>query len=71
LSHRSVHIRSKSTSIRRRPAQLAFADGVAAGYLLAVPVFSLEHQGLTAEINELFVRAQHRAAALGRGLAGS
>jgi GNAT superfamily N-acetyltransferase len=38
-----------------------------AGYLLAVYVFSLEHQGLTAEIDEFFVLPQHR----GLGLGGS
>jgi ribosomal protein S18 acetylase RimI-like enzyme len=47
-------------------AWLATADGKAAGYLLAVYVFSLEHQGLTAEIDELFVSADCR----GRGLGG-
>ena len=35
---------------------IATVDGVAAGYLLAVYVFSLEHLGLTAEIDEFFVR---------------
>lgn len=47
-------------------AWLATVEGQAAGYLLAVYVFSLEHQGLTAEIDELFVSADHR----GLGLAG-
>jgi ribosomal protein S18 acetylase RimI-like enzyme len=47
-------------------AWLATVDGNAAGYLLAVYVFSLEHQGLTAEIDELFVSADQR----GRGLGG-
>jgi len=47
-------------------AWLATVDGKAAGYLLAVFVFSLEHQGLTAEIDELFVSPDHR----GRGLGG-
>jgi GNAT superfamily N-acetyltransferase len=36
-----------------------------AGYLLAVYVFSLEHQGLTAEIDEFFVLPQHRGLGLG------
>jgi GNAT superfamily N-acetyltransferase len=36
-----------------------------AGYLLAVYVFSLEHQGLTAEIDEFFVTPQHRGLGLG------
>jgi GNAT superfamily N-acetyltransferase len=42
----------------------ATADGVAVGYLLGVYVFSLEHLGITAEIDEFFVAA----AALGRGI---
>jgi ribosomal protein S18 acetylase RimI-like enzyme len=36
-----------------------------AGYLLAVFVFSLEYQGLTAEIDELYVLPQHRNLGLG------
>jgi GNAT superfamily N-acetyltransferase len=36
-----------------------------AGYLLAVYVFSLEHQGLTAEIDEFFILPQHRGLGLG------
>jgi len=47
-------------------AWLATVDGKPAAYLLAVYVFSLEHQGLTAEIDELFVDAAYR----GRGLGG-
>jgi GNAT superfamily N-acetyltransferase len=47
-------------------AWVAAVDGEAAGYLLAVYVFSLEHQGLTAEIDELFIAPQYR----GRGLGG-
>lgn len=44
---------------------LATIDGQPAAYLLAVFVFSLEFQGLTAEIDELFVLAQHRGAGIG------
>jgi ribosomal protein S18 acetylase RimI-like enzyme len=47
---------------------LASVNDVAAGYLLAVFVFSLEHQGLTAEIDELFVAAQYRGHGLGKQL---
>jgi GNAT superfamily N-acetyltransferase len=36
-----------------------------AGYLLAVYVFSLEHQGLTAEIDEFFILPQHRGLGVG------
>jgi len=39
--------------------------GEPAGYLLAVYVFSLEHQGLTAEIDEFFVVPAHRGLGLG------
>jgi GNAT superfamily N-acetyltransferase len=44
---------------------IAEHDGVAVGYLLACFVFSLEHGGLTAEIDELFVRKESRGAAIG------
>ncbi len=47
-------------------AWIAVGDGDAVGYLLGVYVFSLEHAGLTAEIDELFVLADHR----GRGIGG-
>ena len=47
-------------------AWLASVDGEPAGYLLAVFVFSLEHQGLTAEIDELFVAPSYRGHGLGR-----
>lgn len=43
----------------------ATVDGTPAGYLLAVYVFSLEHQGMTAEIDELFVAPAHRNLGLG------
>ena len=46
-------------------AWLASVDGAPAGYLVAVYVFSLEHQGLTAEIDEFFVLPQHRRLGLG------
>ena len=49
-------------------AWLATVDGAPAGYLLAVYVFSLEHQGLTAEIDELFVFEAHRGAGIGAQL---
>lgn len=40
--------------------------GEAVGYLLACYVFSLEHGGLTAEIDEFFVLPAHRGSGLGR-----
>lgn len=47
---------------------IALAGDVPAGYLLAVYVLSLEHGGLTAEIDELFVRDAHRSGGVGRAL---
>jgi GNAT superfamily N-acetyltransferase len=49
-------------------AWVARVYGEPAGYLLAVYVFSLEYQGLTAEIDECFVIAQHRGLGLGASL---
>jgi ribosomal protein S18 acetylase RimI-like enzyme len=49
-------------------AWIARVDGNAAGYLLAVYVFSLEHQGLTAEIDELFVLSACRGLGVGSRL---
>jgi GNAT superfamily N-acetyltransferase len=46
-------------------AWLAMVYGEPAGYLLAVYVFSLEHQGLTAEIDEFFVVPAHRGLGVG------
>ncbi len=39
---------------------VAGSDTVLAGYLVAVYVFSLEHKGLTAEIDEFFVQRNPR-----------
>ena len=44
---------------------IASVNGKPAGYLLAVYVFSLEHLGLTAEIDELFVLPSARGKGLG------
>jgi len=52
----------------RGGAWLARVDGTAAGSLLAVYVFSLEHLGLTAEIDEFYVSQDYRARGLGSGL---
>jgi GNAT superfamily N-acetyltransferase len=46
-------------------AWVATVYGEPAGYLLAVYVFSLEHQGVTAEIDEFFVLPAHRGIGLG------
>jgi len=47
---------------------IASAGHDAAGYLLAVYVFSLEHLGLTAEIDEFFVLPSFRGREIGSGL---
>jgi GNAT superfamily N-acetyltransferase len=44
---------------------IAYIKGQAVGYLLAVYVFSLEHLGLTAEIDEFFVLPSARGKGLG------
>jgi GNAT superfamily N-acetyltransferase len=44
---------------------VAEADGRLCGYLLAVFIFSLEHGGLMAEIDELFVLPEMRSAGVG------
>ncbi len=47
---------------------IAIVNGTAVGYLLAVYVFSLEHLGLTAEIDEFFVAPSRRGQDLGAQL---
>ena len=47
---------------------VATVDGIPEGYLLSVYVFSLEYQGLTAEVDELFVAAKYRGAGVGARL---
>jgi GNAT superfamily N-acetyltransferase len=44
---------------------VAEADGQLCGYLLAVSVFSLEHGGLMAEIDEVFVSQEMRSSGVG------
>lgn len=53
---------------RLASAWIAFVRGAPAGYLLAVYVFSLEHLGLTAEIDEFFVLPSARGRGLGDAL---
>jgi len=45
---------------------IAEHSGKTVGYLLACYVFSLEHGGMTAEIDEFFVLPSHRGSGLGR-----
>jgi GNAT superfamily N-acetyltransferase len=47
---------------------IALAKGQPVGYLLAVYVFSLEHLGLTAEIDEFFVLPSARGRGIGEEL---
>jgi GNAT superfamily N-acetyltransferase len=47
---------------------IAFSSEAPVGYLLAVYVFSLEHLGLTAEIDEFFVRPNERSIGVGSKL---
>ncbi len=49
-------------------AWIATYDGTDVGYLLAVFVFSLEYQGLTAEIDEFFVLPKYRGYGVGAHL---
>jgi GNAT superfamily N-acetyltransferase len=47
---------------------ISTTDGMAAGYLLAVYAFSLEHLGITAEIDEFFVLPSARGRGTGAEL---
>jgi len=47
---------------------LATRSGVAVGYLLCTFVYSFEHGGLMAEIDELFVAAEYRQQGIGQAL---
>lgn len=53
---------------RLASAWIAYAKREAVGYLLAVYVFSLEHLGLTAEIDEFFVLPSARGKGIGNAL---
>ena len=50
---------------------VALEEKLAIGYLLAVYVFSLEHLGLTAEIDEFFVSPAKRNTGTGSALLGA
>jgi ribosomal protein S18 acetylase RimI-like enzyme len=53
---------------QRGACWVADSDGQLCGYLLAVFMFSLEHGGLMAEIDELFVSHDMRSAGVGSRL---
>lgn len=53
---------------QRGACWVAEADGRLCGYLLAVFMFSLEHGGLMAEIDEVFVSQEMRSAGIGAQL---
>lgn len=65
-------IASGLAELLSRPQQgacwIATAAGRPVGYLLGVYVFSLEHFGLTAEIDELYVVPASRGSGVGRAL---
>lgn len=69
------HSRRVSTQLTRLLADprlgcgwIALVDQVPAGYLLAVHVFSLEHLGMTVEIDEFFVLDKHRGHGIGAAM---
>ena len=64
----SVQLRRLLTEPSIGGGWIAMDDGGAAGYLLAVYVFSLEHLGLTAEIDEFFMLPSHRGLGIGKKL---
>jgi ribosomal protein S18 acetylase RimI-like enzyme len=65
LSPQLAHLCSQS---HLGSAWIAFVEDQPAGYLVGVYVFSLEHIGLTAEIDEFFVLPEHRAHGIGSAL---
>jgi ribosomal protein S18 acetylase RimI-like enzyme len=61
-------LRSLFSEPQRGACWVAAADGRLHGYLLAVFMFSLEHGGLMAEIDELFVSPEVRSQGTGSRL---
>jgi ribosomal protein S18 acetylase RimI-like enzyme len=53
---------------RRLRGWIAMSEGNVVGYLLCTFIFSLEHGGTVAEIDELFVEPQSRSLGLGQSL---
>ncbi len=72
VGYESARLRRQLTEFLSEPAYgcgwLATHGEAAAGYLLCSFVYSFEHGGLMAEIDELFVAAPHRRRGIGQGL---
>jgi GNAT superfamily N-acetyltransferase len=71
----AAHISSLVNELFRSPDRgqiwIAHVDGRPVGYLLAVYLFSLEHGGLMAEIDEFFVVPEKRSLKIGTALLGA
>ena len=61
-------LRSLLSAPERGACWVAEAEGGVRGYLLAVFMFSLEHGGLMAEIDEVFVSPEMRSAGIGAAM---
>ena len=64
----AAHIGRLLSEPRLGAGWIATSNGSVVGYLLAVYVFSLEHLGITAEIDEFFVLSAHRGRGIGAEL---
>ena len=64
--HRQLHEFLSTPAYGR--GWLATVTGSAVGYLLCTLVYSFEHGGLMAEVDELFVGAEHRRHGIGQAL---
>jgi GNAT superfamily N-acetyltransferase len=68
----AAHITTLLNELFRSPDRgqiwIAHVDGRTVGYLLAVYLFSLEHGGLMAEIDEFFVAPEKRSLKIGAAL---
>jgi len=62
------HLASLLSLPERGGCWIAECSDAIAGYLIAVYVFSLEHGGMMAEIDELFVSTEFRSAGTGTAL---